>query len=324
MKKMLRFSSVLLAIILAVSLFSGCGLFNGDKPSEDTQAAKTTADVAATADASTPELAKTWPEFAKYHAAKTVCFEMGWTGPEKDKDFITPEIEKRTNFLFKYEPMTLSTGDDMKQKLNLMIASKDVPEIFFGGSDPYDRSIFEKLGEAGVIWDVAPYIKNYQNIYNLLKPELILYRTKEKKANYYLPTQTGRGNDLIHNATQGLFVRDDFLKKLNMEYPTTPEEFYTYLKRSKEEIKTVNGKPIIGYVTDENFAALEWSLIQPFWPINPDNSNGLTFDPRDNFKVMNYIYTDSPELMRAAKFISKLYREGLMDREILTLKRAQY
>lgn len=32
------------------------------------------------------ELAKTYPEYAKDHTAKVVCFEMGWTGPVKDKD----------------------------------------------------------------------------------------------------------------------------------------------------------------------------------------------------------------------------------------------
>lgn len=324
MKKTVRNISLLLIFALLFGLFAGCSLYKDEEEpaKEGTQKAEATSDSAKPAE-NVPELAKTWPEFAKHHQARIVCFEMGWTGPESDKDFITPEIEKRTNFKLIYEPMTVSTQEDLNQKLNLMVASKEVPDLFFGSSDPYSRSIYDKLGETGLLWDVAPLIKNYKNIYTLLKPELILYRTKDKKANYYIPTQTGRGNDLIHCAPAGLYVREDFIKKLNMPYPTTPEELYTYLKRVKEEIKTVYGKPIIGYTCDENFTHFEWSLIQPFWPINP-GANGFTFDPHDNFKVINYVYTDSPELMRAAKFVNKLYREGLIDREIITHKRAQY
>jgi putative aldouronate transport system substrate-binding protein len=274
------------------------------------------------------ELAKTWPEFTAHHEAQTACFEQGWTGPEADRDFVTPEIARRTNFLIKYEPVTVATGDDYNQKLNLMVASKEVPEIFFGSSDAYTRDMYEKMGKAGMIWDIAPYIAKYKNIVTLLKPELTLYRAADGKANYWIPTQTGRGNDLLHSAPGGLQVREDFLKRLNLGYPTTPQEFATYLKRSIQEIGTVAGGPVTGLTLDENLSGIEGTLFFPFFPlvlpVNQFINSGLTFDARQNNKVVNYIYSDGPEMMRAAKYASQLYRDGLIDREVISQKRAQF
>jgi putative aldouronate transport system substrate-binding protein len=304
------------AVVLTVGLVAGCGLFK--------EGGSSSAGSAKTYDTA---LSKTWPEFKKHNEARTVCFEMGWTGPDAAKDFITPEIEKRTNFLFKYEPMTVATQDDLNQKLNLMVASKDVPDIYFGSTDAYSYSIYRKLGDTGVIWDIGPVIKDYKNIYELVKPELTLLKTREKKANYWVPTQTGRGNDLINNMPAGLFVRDDLLKKLKMDYPTTPDEFYTYLKRCKDEIKKINGRPVIGYTADENFSYFLDTFVAPFLPLRKTDGSvpgGLTWDTHNNYKVVNYLYTDSPELMRAAKYMNKLYREGLVDKEIITHKRAQF
>jgi putative aldouronate transport system substrate-binding protein len=319
MRKKLRIPGAILAMLLVVSLLAGCGLFEEDKPTQETSTSVDKTVETTQAENANP-LVKIWPEFAKQHEAKIVCFEMGWTGPEKDKDFVTPEIAKRTGFQLNYEPMTLATGDDLNQKLNLMVASQDVPDIFFGQSDAYSRSIYTKLGESGLIWDIAPQIKNYETIYNLVKPELTLFKTKDK--SYFIPTQTGKGNDALHSAASGLFVRDDLLKKLNMPYPTTPEEIYTYLKRCKEELKTADGKAMIPYTLDENLGGVD-NLMVAFLPIRSGDNN-FTFDRHDNYKVANYGYTDSPELMRGAKFINKLYQEGLIDRESLTQKRAQF
>jgi putative aldouronate transport system substrate-binding protein len=320
MKEKKRITSTVLTVLLGASLFSGCSLYQDEEKATAPPPAQETESGTKPAESTNP-LAANWPEFNKHHEVKIVCMEMGWTGPEKDKDFVTPEIEKRTNFKLNYEPMTLATGDDLNQKLNLMVASGDIPDVFFGQSDAYSRSIYTKLGQSNLIWDILPTIKNYKNIYDLVKPELTLFQEKGG-INYFIPTQTGRGNDPIHSAASGLFLRDDLLKKLNMTYPTTPQEVYTYLKRSKEEIKTIDGKSIIPYTLDENLGGVD-NLMVGFYPFKTGD-RGFTFDKNDNFKVKNYLYTDSPELMKAAKFVNQLYREGLIEKESLTQKKAQF
>lgn len=322
--------TLVLAVMLLTGIFSACGqpVKNeaGSTSKEATADGKT---VSASTGEKGPELAKTWPEFNKKHRVEIVCFEEGWTGPEADKDIVTPEIAKRTNFELVYKPLTVSSDDELNQKLNLMVASKDVPDLFFGSSSDYSISIYNKLGEAGIIWDVSPYIKNYQSIYNLIKPEIIKYRVKGStggKSNYFIPTQTGKGNDLIHIACNGLYVREDFLKKLGMNYPTTYDEFYTYLKRCKDEIKEVNGKPIIGFTCGEDFDQLNMALGAGFYStyVGSDNLQGFIFDTLNNYKMVNEEFADSPNVMKRSLFWNKLYREGLMDKEIITHKYVQY
>ena len=268
------------------------------------------------------ELVKKYPEFAKEHSAKVVCFEMGWTGPVKGKDFLTPEIAKRTGFTMVYESMITNSQEELNTKLNLMVSSGEVPEIYFGGSDPYSLDVYEKLGQAGFIYDAAPYVAKYTSLSTLIKPELIKYRKTDTTGqhNWFIPTQTGRGNDLIHNAGGGLYLRKDFLDKLGMEYPTNMDQYLTYLKRCKDEIKTVNGKAVIPVVFNENLGG-NWDIVSCFMPME---RLSLGFDWKNNFKAYNYQYTNSPELIKAMKFLNMLYTTGLLDKEAPALKREQY
>lgn len=321
-KMALRLGTLMLAAVLTAATFTSCSLYSDEEEPASAPGQQSASSAASGSTEEVPELAAQWPEFAKHHSRKVTWFEQGWTGPEKDLDIITPEIERRTNFYMEYEPMTVPTGDDYTQKLNLMVASNDVPDIFFGGNDAYTRTIYEKLGQNGKIWDITELIKDYPNIYELVYPELNLFKTKDGEINYFIPTQTGRGNEVLNEPPHGVFVRKDFLDQLGMEYPRTPEAFAEYLRRCKAEI-TVNGDPVNGLVLGENLSGLE-HLYEAFFPLTGDHeSYTLPFDYNDGFKVKNYEYANSPELLAAAKFINSLVREGLMDREILTSKQAQ-
>lgn len=313
-RKFRRLVALAVAVILMIGVLAACaGNNEGETEPSAQQNLSDTSEV--------PELASQWSEFSKPHSKPVTWFEQGWTGPEKDKDIIGPEIEKRTNFHMDYIPMTVPTGDDYTQKLNLMVASNDVPDIFFGGNDSYTRTIYEKLGQTDKIWDISEIIKDYDNLYKLVYPELVLYKAEDNK-NYFVPTQTGRGNEVLNEPPHGLYVRKDFLDKLGMDYPKTPADFKEYLRRCKEEI-TVNGQKVNGLVLGENLSGIE-QLYESFFPLIGDHeSYTLPFDPNDNWKVKNYEYTDSPELMQAAKYIYSLNAEGLLDKEALTIKQAQ-
>lgn len=274
---------------------------------------------AALAEASQP-LTDLYPEFATPHEATILCFEMGWTGPEADLDIVTPELAKRTNFTLKYVPQTVVSDDDLNSKLNLMVASRDVPDIYFGGANNYIRSIYRKLGEADLIWNVADYIKDYPNLYNLIKPELLQYYDQQTKSIYFIPTQNGRGFDAVNSAnSDGMFLRDDWLTQLGMEYPTTPETLYDFLVRVRDEIKEVNGQKVIPIILDEDFGGMD-NILNMFFPYR----DGFNFDRYNNFEPYNYMYSNSEQMKRACIYLNKLYRENLLDREVLTQKRSQF
>lgn len=315
-----------IALILLASLLAGC-MGGKAEPSGNPETSATPKASSEESQAS-PELtglAQTYPEFAEHHEVQLVAFEMGWTGPEKDLDIVTPELEKRTNLKLKYEPMTLASAEALNQKLNLMLASGEIPEVFFGSSptDPATASTAKLLGKNNKIWDLSGMIKDYKNLYQLLEPELLLTKDKETGAIYLIPTQTGRGVDAStrYFTTGNPFVRADFLQQLNMDWPTTYDEFYTYLKRTKEEIKSVGGKPVIPLSINENLQYME-QMLGGFCPIRTGDFS-FAFDDHTK-KVENYGYTDSPCLMEAAKYMNKLYQEGLLDNEVLLQKKAQF
>ena len=90
------------ASALTASALSACGQ-NGGNSSTPSNSSQDPANI--------PELASTWPEFAKHHSATITWFEQGWTGLDSSLDIVTPEIEKRTNFLMGYEAMKMCIRD---------------------------------------------------------------------------------------------------------------------------------------------------------------------------------------------------------------------
>lgn len=309
-----------LALVLAMtlSLFAGCGA-GGD---QNSSTGNDTASTAGSASEDAPELASVYPEFQQHREINITWFEQGWTGPDADLDIIAPEIEKRTNLKMNYEPMTVPTEQDMIQKFNLMVASNEIPDVFFGGIDSYTREIYGKLGEKGGLWDFSEIIKDYPQLHELVEPELALYKEGTGE-NFFVPTQTGRGYELVYEPPHGPFIRKDFLDKLGMDYPSTPDELYEYLKRATTELE-VNGMPVKGILFGENLGGVD-NIMDMFLPLIGDRETyTLPFDPDHDYAVKNYVYTNSPELEKAAQFMNKLTQEGLIDSEVLTIKQAQF
>jgi len=307
MKKFKSILSILLVFVLVMGLVS-CGKTNTSETPDPTEKKEL------------PELASTYKEFEKENTATITWFEQGWTGPEKEKDIVAPEIFRLTNLKLLYEPMTVPTGDDYVQKLNLMVSANEIPEIFFGGNDDYTRDIYKKLGENGKIWDLTEVITDYPNLYNLVTNELNLYKIEAGK-NYFIPTQNGKGYNLVNEAPHGMGIRLDFLEKLGLEYPETPKELQTYLQRAKDEIK-INGQGPLGIVLDENFGGIH-NFYNMFFPYrsNPQGMQDLPIN--EDGKVVNYLFTNSDELKEAALYINGLFRAGLFDKEVLSIKKAR-
>lgn len=342
LRNILKAVNLVVVFITIISLLASCGSAgsNQQAAASSTHAGDASTAVASTAGGNEPKSAEQRPEFSKHHEVTIKYVSPGISGPDNEKDLVAAEIEKQTNLRIKYEALG-ETSNDYQQKINLMVASGDVPDVLGLYPGDFERNALRVLGKSGKIWDIAPYIKNYNNLYNLLKNELYLYKDKVNNANWFVPANTMKGQTSKYNMPQLLWLRDDFIKKLNMPYPTTTDELYVYLKRCKDEIKEVAGKPVIGLLFDENLGGydanigsyFDWFIPRMFYPLVSEQAPGgggilypsaFGIDTHDNNKIYNYLYTDSDVLMRAAKYINKLYREGLIDKDIATIKRTQY
>jgi hypothetical protein len=140
------------------------------------------------------------------------------------------------------------------------------------------------------------------------------YRDNKTKAMYMYPTQ------LSINPVwpTGFRIRKDWLDQLKLGYPKTPEEFYQVLKAFKEQIKTASGQPVIPLAFSENLNESSEGWVVPWF-----GDDFTIWSKGADGKYTLKVYTDIPRLQNMLAFYNRLYREGLLDHDALTIKTSQ-
>ena len=237
------------------------------------------------------------------------------------KDFVdndyTRWLEKLTNIKL---DMDIPPAADSQQKLNLMLASGDLPEIIIGCNIRLDQ--LQILANQGLLLPLDDYIEKYgvefKKVYEAY-PQIKDLITMLDGKIYGLP----HVNDCYHcSMAQKMWVYQPWLDKLGLEVPTTTEEFYQMLKAFKEQDPNGNGEadeiPLSGTVF----------------------TNGGWHSPIDEFLMNSFIYNDTVTpngarhlvledgTVKAAftedgwreglRYLHKLYSEGLIDPQAFT------
>lgn len=135
--------------------------------------------------------------------------------------------QEKTNVQLEY---LLSSPETTETKINLILASGDMP-TFFTGLDMYYVSGRSAAIEDGVVVDLAPYLEECAPDYmNLLDQ----HPTMKKK----VATDSGQIALIAPLATpmySGLSIRQDWLEDLGMEAPRTYDELNAVLEAFKTE-----------------------------------------------------------------------------------------
>ncbi|WP_167858962.1 extracellular solute-binding protein [Paenibacillus cymbidii] len=146
------------------------------------------------------------------------------------------EIEKRTGVRIKWD-VTPQAQYAQVMKVRLA-AAKDLPDIF---TIPEPNPI--RLANEGLIIPLDDLIAKYApNIRKLLAdfPEL---RRAMQSADGKIYALSNVVTGIAENEPYGLMVRQDWLKKLNLQEPRTLDDWYNVLKAFKEKDPNGNGKP---------------------------------------------------------------------------------
>ena len=284
--------SLLLVCVMAITVLAGC--------SSATPAA-TTAKPAGTTAAGTTAAATT----AAATTAKPLApLELTWMLPIWEP---VPDMNnswwsrffKETNTKFTIEWVPAA---DIATKFDLVLASGSLPDIWFA-DDPVKPTVVSAV-QQGAFWDLTPMLGDYSKYPNLkanMTPNLMEY-TKYFGKNYGIP----RNRPQID---PGLFIRADWLTKLNMKMPTTLDEYFNFIKASVDQ--KLAGSETIGVPSLYTFEAVinnayGASIIEkaPNGGIIPTRINKGTTD--------------------AVEFYRKLYENGLMPKEYFTLTYADY
>lgn len=214
------------------------------------------------------------------------------------------KAEEATNIHIK-GTLSQSTSDGATA-FSLMLSSGNLADIIHTTS----RNDFYKYGKEGVFIPLNDLIeKNAPNIKAFLeeRPDVKKFMTAPDGNIYFIPFVPDG------DASEGWFIRQDWLDKLNLQVPNTVDELYTVLKAFKEQDPNGNGQADeVPYFNRDASANSENGItdLLSFW-----GGIDKTFRVRDGKVVYCPLL---PEFRDGMKEISKWYKEGLIDNEIYT------
>ncbi|GAG22650.1 unnamed protein product, partial [marine sediment metagenome] len=203
-----------------------------------------------------------------------------------------------------------TSGDAYNNKLNALIASGDLPDVFKSQRD----NVFLQLAQNGQLADLT-------DVYNEYATDSIKsYRKKFADAFvgasldgrlYGIP----RMNDNFHQAPF-LWIRDDWLENTNSEPPTTVEEMVALAElfaTGDPDGNGINGDTygltLSRDLLDQNHAGL-FGLAAAFGV--PGNGTNIFY--RDENGDVTYAWIQ-PELKQALGVLADMYKRGLINQE---------
>lgn len=222
-------------------------------------------------------------------------FNKEWT--------VWKNITEATNVEFDFIP---AAGDAFIQKLKLMFATNDVPDLI-----NFNLATANEYGIAGQLAKVNDYLHlmpNFQRILDTEKDARDILTAGD--GNIYFLPQVG-----LPKYTKVWLYRSDIFEKHNLQPPTNADELYEVLKQLKQlypestplTSRNAMNNPIGNWFID---LGLQWNTGDMMY--YNDQTNKWQFGPiEDNFKAM-------------LQYLNKLYKEKLLDPEWATLATKQW
>lgn len=240
MKKLL---SILLVCTMLAAVLSGCGKKNdsGDKPSGQTPApTQGTKEPTKAPDTAGPEENAEIVDgrFVETRKIRVEVFDRGNDGGSKPEDnfytdFIKEGMLRDHNVEVTFVPVPRWTE---VEQINNLLAAGDAPDICV----TYDYPTIKTYADMGGVMDLSSYVDDNKdllpNLWGWLQESNIYWnRDPEKGTIWALEAR------LANSTRINTFVREDWLKKLNMSEPTTLEEFEAMLVAFKENASLLLG-----------------------------------------------------------------------------------
>ncbi len=218
-------------------------------------------------------------------------------------------VEQKTNVKLQF--LHPPVGGEVEQR-NAMIAARNLPDVMYTNWDSIPGGPGKMISD-GIIIDIDPLLK--KNAPALLaywakNPELRQYTYTDEKQCYGMPYYWPAGGGYIYHF--GFVIRGDWATRLNVKPPANVDEWYTYLKAVKQ------GDPNGNKTADElPFVAQGYGGLlqtQRMFGIEP---NVLFYNEKGTVVTA----VNQPEYRQWLLTMARWYREGLIDRDVLSTNR---
>ncbi|OWR26518.1 ABC transporter substrate-binding protein [Saccharibacillus sp. O23] len=230
------------------------------------------------------------------------------------QDAVGKVITEKTGVSLKAEFAVSGTD---QQKIALMIASGDYPQIIFPKGET------SKLVEAGAMVDLTDLIDQYApNIKKIYGPYMNRLKfSKDDPSIYTIPTNA-MVDQTSFDAGGGFELQLEVLKELGYPEIRTVEDFEKALKDYYAKHPTIDGQPTIPLLLNADDWKIMITVTNPavYATGGPDDGE-YYIDPETYEAKLHY---KRPEEKEYFKWLNHMYNEGLLDKETFTQKNDQY
>lgn len=156
----------------------------------------------------------------------------------------TPLVEQMTGI--KLDWNIAASSDNVRDKISTMFASGDMTDIILtgvGNANRYDKASEAMFGAQGLILPLEQYLDTVSVGYKAAFEKMDgmrEYITTPDGHIYSLPNVDG---SLHVQYNMKLWLNNQWLENLNLQVPTTTQEFYEVMKAFKEQDANGNGDP---------------------------------------------------------------------------------
>lgn len=251
---------------------------------------------------------KGWPLVEETEELSALCRQAADIVDISNGHWLIEKLQERNNVTIRWE---LIPAANWEAGVSLAIAGGDLTDMIIGGGFTKSQQLLYG-DQQGIFVDIAPYFDDYTYYVKSVfekRPDMLSYIT----------TPTGSVYGLFSNASNyhvsmghKMWVNTQWLENLNLEKPTTTDEFADMLRAFKDGDPNGNGQadelPLVGSPSGWN-SRIDDFLINAF-TLHPVQANCLVADDGVvNFSFLKDEYKD------AMKWINSLYNEGLIDRD---------
>jgi putative aldouronate transport system substrate-binding protein len=235
-------------------------------------------------------------------------FDRGTDGGKTDPannawtDWIKAKVLKDENIEVTFVPISRWTeeGDIVSR-----MAAQDAPDLCY----TYSMDNVRSWGLQGGVYDLAPYVDALlPDMKEMMGEDLqipgqnLIWHSKDVATGALY----GISNKYVYTASHNTFIRKDWLDKLGLPSPQTPQEFYDTLVAFKNNAAKLGVDRMIPYLTTSDIRWQAYNIFLSFMP--PD------IDPRD--KWVNTVAERQllvPGVKEALRFLNRMYNDGLVD-----------
>lgn len=222
------------------------------------------------------------------------------------------KIQELTGVSIKFEFLV----GDLAQKLGVMIAGGDYPDLIFAGDS------LGKLIEAQALVPMEDKLQDYPRLWDLVEEgDWLPFMSAEDGHAYSMPTNTVWSNAYVFEAGIGFYIQKAVLAEFGYPIPKTVDEYFTLIKDYMEKYPEIDGMKTMGFeILMDDWR--NWPLRAPVAGLMGASNNGEVFVDDTTFEVSSYHINDIAH--DYYKRLNQAYHDGIIDPATFTKSHDEY